>query len=78
MKKSISVALLCLAIFLPGQAREHSHRSTYSVRPYKKQAVRPANATAVCKDGTLSYSQHRRGTCSHHGGVRRWNANAVK
>ena len=27
---------------------------------------------AVCNDGTYSYSQNRRGTCSHHGGVRRW------
>jgi TolB-like protein len=29
-------------------------------------------ATAVCKDGTYSYSQNRRGTCSRHGGVARW------
>jgi hypothetical protein len=29
-------------------------------------------ATAVCKDGTYSYSQSRKGTCSHHGGVSRW------
>jgi endonuclease YncB( thermonuclease family) len=27
---------------------------------------------ARCNDGTLSYSQTRRGTCSHHGGVRYW------
>ena len=30
------------------------------------------SATARCEDGTLSYSQHRSGTCSHHGGVARW------
>jgi Protein of unknown function (DUF3761) len=30
----------------------------------------PAGATAVCNDGTYSFSQHRRGTCSYHGGVR--------
>jgi hypothetical protein len=29
-------------------------------------------ATARCVDGTLSYSQHRSGTCSHHGGVAQW------
>lgn len=29
-------------------------------------------ATAICNDGTYSYSQSRRGTCSHHGGVRSW------
>ena len=32
----------------------------------------PGQPTAICNDGTLSYSQHRRGTCSHHGGVREW------
>jgi hypothetical protein len=30
----------------------------------------PAGATAICNDGTYSESQHRRGTCSSHGGVR--------
>ncbi|MEV4055566.1 DUF3761 domain-containing protein [Amycolatopsis sp. NPDC049688] len=32
----------------------------------------PSGATALCKDGTYSYSQHRSGTCSGHGGVRSW------
>lgn len=32
----------------------------------------PPNATAQCGDGSYSFSQHRRGTCSHHGGVGRW------
>ena len=32
----------------------------------------PAGATAQCRDGTFSFSQSRRGTCSHHGGVARW------
>jgi hypothetical protein len=32
----------------------------------------PPGATAVCKDGTYSHSQHRSGTCSGHGGVARW------
>jgi hypothetical protein len=32
----------------------------------------PAGATAQCKDGTYSSSQHRQGTCSGHGGVGRW------
>ena len=29
-------------------------------------------ATAICRDGTCSTSTSRRGTCSHHGGVRTW------
>ena len=35
-------------------------------------AVSGSSPSAVCRDGTYSYSQHRRGTCSHHGGVARW------
>ena len=32
----------------------------------------PAGATALCRDGTYSFSRNRRGTCSHHGGVKKW------
>jgi hypothetical protein len=32
----------------------------------------PASATAQCADGTCSFSTHRQGTCSHHGGVAKW------
>lgn len=32
----------------------------------------PEGATAQCRDGSYSFSQSRRGTCSHHGGVKRW------
>jgi hypothetical protein len=32
----------------------------------------PAGASARCGDGTYSFSQHRSGTCSHHGGVAEW------
>jgi len=32
----------------------------------------PAGATALCADGTYSFSQHHRGTCSHHWGVVQW------
>ncbi|ANP46256.1 DUF3761 domain-containing protein [Candidatus Viadribacter manganicus] len=28
--------------------------------------------TAICRNGWVSYSQHRRGTCSGHRGVREW------
>ena len=28
--------------------------------------------SAVCEDGTYSYSLNRQGTCSHHGGVSIW------
>src|SRR5438477_1449372 len=32
----------------------------------------PTGATARCRDGTYSFSKHRSGTCSHHGGVAMW------
>ncbi|MDE6247684.1 MAG: DUF3761 domain-containing protein [Muribaculaceae bacterium] len=32
----------------------------------------PAGATALCRDGTYSFSRSRIGTCSHHGGVAKW------
>ena len=32
----------------------------------------PSGASAKCGDGTYSFSQSRRGTCSHHGGVAVW------
>lgn len=32
----------------------------------------PAGATAQCGDGSYSFSQNHRGTCSHHGGVAAW------
>lgn len=34
--------------------------------------TRPAGSTARCRDGSYSFSQHRRGTCSWHGGVAVW------
>jgi hypothetical protein len=41
-------------------------------RPVQSESGPPAGATAQCRDGSYSFSQSRRGTCSHHGGVARW------
>ncbi|MFM0173563.1 DUF3761 domain-containing protein [Paraburkholderia sediminicola] len=32
----------------------------------------PEGATARCRDATYSFSRHRNGTCSRHGGVADW------
>jgi len=40
-------------------------------RPVEAPSI-PAGATAQCRDGSYSFSQHRSGTCSHHGGVASW------
>jgi hypothetical protein len=31
----------------------------------------PVGYSAQCQDGTWSFTEHRSGTCSHHGGVAR-------
>ncbi|MBO2462660.1 DUF3761 domain-containing protein [Actinomadura violacea] len=64
----------------PGHGRRAERRVVRGVGgaadlPKKAVPARPtypAGASAVCRDGTLSYSAHRRGTCSHHRGVARW------
>lgn len=41
--------------------------------PAKSKAGQvPAGASAQCRDGSYSFSRHRSGTCSHHGGVAQW------
>lgn len=40
-------------------------------RPVRAPAA-PAGASARCADGSWSFSESRRGTCSHHGGVASW------
>ncbi|QRP50611.1 DUF3761 domain-containing protein [Amycolatopsis sp. FDAARGOS 1241] len=37
-----------------------------------RPSTNSSGATAICKDGSYSYSQHRSGTCSGHGGVKTW------
>jgi hypothetical protein len=47
--------------------------TTHHQRPTQAPAVAPGGGpTAMCNDGTVSYSQHHQGTCSHHGGVAVW------
>lgn len=46
-----------------------------TIAPTPKQTPKstiPDAATAICRDGTYSFSQSRSGTCSHHGGVSQW------
>jgi outer membrane biosynthesis protein TonB len=38
-------------------------------------AAKAAGASAICADGTWSYSANRSGTCSKHGGVHWWTGN---
>lgn len=49
-----------------------NEKSVPAAKLPKSETSPPSGATALCMDGTYSFSQHRRGTCSHHGGVKKW------
>lgn len=59
------------------QLQEHGHyrnvngNSVHSPA-HSRTGGPPAGASAKCGDGTYSFSQNHRGTCSHHGGVVSW------
>jgi len=64
----------------PAEARKHAYADadTYTNvdghqvhRPVRSGSP-PPGWTAQCRDGSYSFSEHHRGTCSHHGGVARW------
>jgi uncharacterized protein YgiM (DUF1202 family) len=50
----------------------YTNRSGERVQSPTYYNTPPAGVTALCRDGTYSFSRNRRGTCSHHGGVARW------
>lgn len=52
----------------------YTNRQGEAVRRPKRtlSSQAPPGASAQCRDGSYSFSAHRRGTCSHHGGVARW------
>lgn len=53
-------------------AAYYTNVSGHRVHRPIQAAQRPPGATARCADGAYSFSEHRRGTCSHHGGVAAW------
>jgi hypothetical protein len=81
----LAAAVLVLAgVTAPAEARAHPdvgascgydayvNANGHCVRRPVRAASRPTGATALCRDGSYSFSEHRRGTCSHHGGVAQW------
>jgi SH3-like domain-containing protein len=58
----------------PTSSREKSYVNVDGVRVRSPvfRDTKPAGASARCRDGSYSFSLHRRGTCSHHGGVAEW------
>jgi hypothetical protein len=63
-----------------GQRIGYVYRAGTRLRPYEPESRpeptstrgAPSGASAICRDGSYSFSAHRRGTCSHHGGVAQW------
>lgn len=73
MKLAVAV-LLVLAITPSAQARERYYRSVDGsmVHSPTRGNWDYGPVTARCADGSRSFSHHHQGTCSHHGGVTRW------
>ena len=52
--------------------RYYTNVNGYRVQSPTYYDSTPTGATALCRDGTYSFSRNRKGTCSHHGGVAKW------
>jgi hypothetical protein len=52
--------------------KSYINANNVEVQSPTRYAQVPQGASAVCRDGSYSFSRSRRGTCSHHGGVSRW------
>jgi Protein of unknown function (DUF3761) len=86
VRRSAALAAICAAAAIgAGGAGAHAHTvapdckagyylnvSHHCVRRPTHVATAPAGATAKCRDGSYSFSEHASGTCSHHGGVAVW------
>jgi hypothetical protein len=78
-----TLALFALVIFGPlsASARQlvcHEHEGYYvnsdgqTIHWPKCITRHESGETAICRDGSHSFSRHHSGTCSHHGGVTQW------
>jgi hypothetical protein len=85
VKETITGAWTCGPVPLPKLSTHRSAKPQHSPKPAHSaagtggagsQPTAPAGArpgaTALCNDGTYSFSQHHQGTCSHHHGVAQW------
>jgi hypothetical protein len=77
--RSVALALaLLMALPVVADARGHYGSDYYTnvighhVHRPEHSRTAPQGASARCRDGTFSFSEHHSGTCSHHGGVSDW------
>ena len=71
MRSALAIALVAL-VCVAGAPRGGTASESAVASGTTVAASPPVGATAVCRDGTYSFSLHRSGTCSHHGGVTTW------
>jgi len=60
------------SVYPTSSVKYYTNVDGYRVQSPTHYNSAPASATALCRDGTYSFSRNRRGTCSHHGGVAKW------
>jgi len=77
--KFLLTAALAISFTAPtGNALAYSCNNNYYVNSSGHVLHSPScgeeqqKHTAECRDGSVSFSEHHRGTCSYHGGVARW------
>jgi len=66
------VAAVAAPAATPATQCSHGYYKNVSGHCVRSPAASPSGATARCRDGSYSYSEHASGTCSHHRGVARW------
>ena len=74
---ALSILLSCTPPLAAAPACHDAHgtyvNSSGHVVPDPKCFIgHQAGETAICRDGSHSFSEHRQGTCSRHGGVAQW------
>lgn len=87
MRRFVIAAMMSVTAFSPftAPAKAYHHHAVpagaeeyytntrgHAVRGPMASQSRPVGASARCRDGSWSFSESRRGTCSHHGGVGNW------
>jgi hypothetical protein len=80
MRTILVIAVLCGAFGQISDANAYACNNRHYVNssghlvhsPSCGNDSEPPRHTATCRDGSISYSEHHRGTCSNHGGVAHW------
>jgi predicted RNA-binding Zn-ribbon protein involved in translation (DUF1610 family) len=78
MKVLLAAALAIFFAAQTGKAFAYACNNNYYVNSSGHFVHSPScgeerqRRTAECRDGSVSFSEHHRGTCSSHGGVAHW------